>query len=100
MSHFLTKGDLSKTSVLGKLRAMAKVMVRRKKNKVSLEIVPDIGIAKVDTIVASLPDRIDVLDPDGEVLKPSKGSTFWVTVETIDPFHGIIELPDDWRFFR
>ena len=98
MSHFLTKGDLGGSSILGKPRAMVKVKVRREKSKVSLEIVPGIGVAKPDTILVALPDRIPVLSPDGEVVKPSRGSSFWVTVETIDPFHGVMELPGDWKF--
>lgn len=100
MSHFLREYELAGVQILGKPRAMAKVRVLRKKGSISLEIVPGLGIARMDTQLVPLPDRVKVVEPSGKkVVRPSKGSAFWVTVETIDPFHGVVELPNEWSFF-
>jgi len=100
VSHFLREGELAGVQILGKPRALAKVRVVRKKGSVSLEIVPEIGVARMDAQLVPLPDRVKVIEPGGKkAVRPSRGSAFWVTVETIDPFHGVVELPNDWRFF-
>lgn len=54
-----------------------------------------IGIADAQTMVVSLPPEVKVVRPDGQVVTPSKGRIFYVTVETFDPFHGIMEGPPD-----
>lgn len=52
---------------------------------------PNISVAKSDTEWTRLPDDIRVLDGDGELISPSAGRCFYVTVATIDPFHGLCE---------
>lgn len=101
MSHFLLERERARGETIGKRRAMVKVRVRGKGKDVSLEVQTDgIGVAKSDAQLSPLPDRVKVVDVDGKVVTPSHGSSFWVTSETIDPFHGVIEIPDDWQFFR
>jgi hypothetical protein len=49
-------------------------------------------ILKEDALVAPLPDRYVVFDQAGEPVLPSPGKRFFITMESIDPFHAIAEL--------
>lgn len=55
-------------------------------------------ILRADAQVTELPKTIKVVAADGDPIESSEGSRFYVTVETIDPFHAVCELPDGWRF--
>lgn len=91
--HFLRKAELDHLDCeLGKPWAAVRVRV----NGTQLVMTTDesghaIVICKQDTLFVPLPERIQVVGPDGKVVKPSKGSRFWVTVESFDPFHLVTE---------
>jgi hypothetical protein len=91
--HFLRKDELDRLDCeLGKPYAAVRVRVQG----THLVMTPGdeghcIVICKMDTLFVPLPERISVVGPDGQAVKPSKGSRFWVTVETIDPFHLVTE---------
>lgn len=74
-----------------------KVQVEGKRGSYGLRIADGIFFLKFDTLVVELPEKIKVLSAEGPVT-PSKGSKFYVTVETIDPCHAVVELPDSWCF--
>lgn len=91
--HFLRKAELDRLDCeLGKNWAAVRVRVAGTR----LVMTPGddghaIVVCKRDTLFVPLPDRIQVVGPDSKVVKPSKGSRFWVTVETFDPFHLVTE---------
>lgn len=85
-THLL--GDLTG----GKPRAC--VTVRREGNNLVVYPVQGIGALKADTEVMPLVDGVRVVDPErGRPIAPSKGSAFYITVATFDPFHLVCELP-------
>ena len=95
--HFLRKAEVY-ARTLTRPRAAVKVKLEKDKLVVSGpddEGNPNIFVAKLDTQWAPVPDRIKVVGPDGKVIKPSKGKSFYVTVETFDPFHAVMEASDD-----
>lgn len=51
-----------------------------------------IRLLKGDAKMAPLPPRIAVVDSSGKPIKPSPGRSFYVTVETFDPFHMLTEI--------
>lgn len=55
------------------------------------ETLPNIRVAKSDTQWASLPPEIQVVSADGEQVNPSPGRKFYITVETFNPYHGLME---------
>ena len=96
--HFLRKSEVYGRT-LGKPRAC--VTVKVEKDRLVLvepeDDKPNIGIAKMDTQWSEVPERIKVVGPDGKVIKPSKGKKFYVSIETFDPFHLVMEAGDgDW----
>jgi hypothetical protein len=86
--HFLRKGELECPLALGKPRAAVQVRVAG----TQVAIMEDsLVVAHRDALFVPLPERIKVVGPDGKVVTPSRDSRFWVTVETIDPYHLVIE---------
>lgn len=92
--HFLRENERYGSSELGRPWAA----VRVKLDGARLHIVDDgegaLVIAKMDAIFAPLPERIVVVGPDGKIVKPSKRSRFWVTLESIDPYHLVTDAAD------
>lgn len=96
--HFLRKNEVY-SRTLGKPRACVKVRVEKDTLVVCEpeDDKPNISVAKTDTQWSEVPDRVTVVGADGKVIKPSKGKKFYVTVETFDPFHLVMEAGDgDW----
>lgn len=95
--HFLNKGELSSRH-LPKLRAGATVRLQGRDTLVLCT--PDemeggcIFLVPPDALICKLPERIKVVDSKGEVVNPTKGRSFYVTQETLNPFHGLTEVPD------
>ena len=48
-------------------------------------------VAKADVEWYPLPADFEVVGGDGEIISPSPGRQFFVTVETFNPFHGLCE---------
>ena len=53
-----------------------------------------LGVLKLDTQLARLPERIVVVNPDGKKVLPSKGRQFYVSLETFNPFHLVTEIEE------
>lgn len=90
--YFLPRKDIFEME-LPSARACVKVRVKKGKGKsVDLVLIPGsgIGILPEGTLMTSLPDYVRVVTPDGEVLQPT--GKFYATVETIDPFHAVVDL--------
>lgn len=95
--HFLRKSEVY-ARTLTRPRAAVKVKLEKDKLVVSGpddEGKPNIFVAKMDTQWAKVPDRIKVVGPDGKVIKPSKGTSFYVSTETFDPYHMVLEASED-----
>jgi len=88
--HFLRKAEAEHwlQQEVGKKRAAVTVKVAG--DRLVIEA-GGVCVVKWDTLFAPLPERIKVVGPDGKVVQPTKGSRFWVSVETIDPTHLVIE---------
>jgi hypothetical protein len=87
--HFLRKDELSCPRELGKARAAVRVKVDG--TRLVMTAVDAIVVAKRDALFVPLPERIRVIGPDGKAIKPSRGARFWITVETLDPYHLVTE---------
>jgi hypothetical protein len=89
MSHFLRGSEAHRYRAVGKV--WAAVTVERRKDDLVIQE-GGVVVLKMDALVAPLPERIRVVSPKGEVIKPSEGKQFLVTLETCCPFHAICEL--------
>ncbi len=75
-------------------RPRAGIKVRREKGGLLVNA-GEIGVLKSDALVVPLPSYLHVVDSDGEgSIKPSNGKSFFITTETFDPYHFIVELPN------
>lgn len=71
-------------------RPWAAAQVERRGDE--LVLVPGgVFIAKADTLWLDLPERLNVVGPDGAPVHPSPGRKFFITAETFDPFHAVTE---------
>lgn len=97
--HFLKKSEVH-ARTLGKPRACVNVKVEGRDRLVVCggdDGKHGVFVAKIDSQWSELPERIKVVGPDGKVIKPSKGKQFYVSTETFDPFHALLEAGDsDW----
>lgn len=53
---------------------------------------PNVFVAKSGTAWAQLPEHMQVVGADGEVIAPSKGRVFFVSAGTFNPWHGLLEM--------
>lgn len=93
MSHFLLKKDHAPHRTMERHYVAIRVRVVSKRPRV-LQMDPDIGaglcIIKAGTKVARLPDDVEVRGPGGTVL-PRGEAKLYTTVETIDPYHLLLD---------
>ncbi len=59
----------------------------------TLTILPDILFLKTGTSLLRVPEDIIIQSQDGEKILPS--GAFWMTSETIDPYHLLLDILDD-----
>lgn len=87
--HFLftKKGNISHTICLRKPHACVTVQVAGKKTLKA--IAGSINILRDDAQLVALPSDVSVVDEQGNAIKPSRG--FYVTTETFDPFHVLVD---------
>lgn len=90
MSHFLSGPDNQHHGVVVK-RPYAYVPVELV-NKTTLRVLPGVALIKPGTYVRLVPEKINVVDESGGVI-PASGR-FYVTSETIDPYHLLIDVLD------
>lgn len=73
--------------------AVVKVEARGIGSRATLTILGD-GVFVAENIeMLKIPDRIKVLSPDGEEIKPSEGKSFLMSSGTFDPLHLVTEGP-------
>jgi hypothetical protein len=95
--HFLTKKELDSEArrMSGGRRVAATIeAVRRGKDRILVICGPDdvehpVFMPKIGSAMIRLPETIKIESPDGSVCKPTWA--FWVSLETIDPFHFVID---------
>jgi len=85
--HFLRQDESRGEIAVGRPYAVAHVRV----DGTQLRLDGGIGVARADTLFVPLPERVQVVDLNGQVMKPSKGKRFWVSTESFDPHHLVLE---------
>ena len=90
MSHFLPgPGNQHHGVVVKRPHACVKVELV---NKTTLRVLPGVALIKPGTYVQLVPEKINVIDgSSGEI---SASGRFYVTSETIDPYHLLIDVLD------
>lgn len=89
--HVLTLDEVRDERALRRPYAAVIVEARRTRGGVVLTVVPgSIFIAKADVLVAPLPKRMRVVDPDGNEIEPAR--SFAITTETFDPCHAVFDI--------
>lgn len=88
--HFLKKAAL-RSHAIGKPRAAVRVKFDSKKK--ALVIVEGEGfmVLKDDSLISEIPSNIPILDSKGKPILAS--GKFFVTTETFDPYHAVVDLP-------
>lgn len=95
MSHFLaSRAQGIQDLVTRRPYACVKVELV---DKTTLRVLPEIFVMRTGSYVRALPEKIAVVDGDGEKLCPS--GQFYVTSESIDPYHLLIDAIDGNRPF-
>jgi len=97
MAHFLLKHERRARWVTRTLAAVTVRVVRRGGQRTLVvqtadEVERPIGMLKTGVSIAPLPEGVRVLDSEGDAIPPSR--RFWVTTDTIDPFHMLIDTED------
>lgn len=90
--HFLRKDELF-TRRLRKSKAV--VSVRLNGNSLVVGEDQRVGVADESLEWAKLPERISVVDPDGNALKASPETVFYVSLETFNPYHLLTEAKEE-----
>lgn len=91
MSHPLHQDERRGCEALG--RTWAAVEVVNAGDHLQLNPEAGVFIAKADALWMPLPERLQLRAPNGEVLRPSSGRTFFISAETFDPYHAVLEAP-------
>lgn len=90
MSHFLAGPGYAHHEVVVK-RPYACVTVELV-NKTTLRVLPKIALIKPGSYVRIVPEKINVVDESGGMITAS--GRFYVTSESIDPYHLLIDVLD------
>lgn len=96
--HFLNKEEVKWERPTRKNWAAVKVKVDGRGEDCRLTIEPGISVLRLGVQLVKLPERCTVISSEGEVIKPTPGAQFFVTIETFDPFHLITEIPEGCDF--
>lgn len=89
MAHFLTKDRAIGGMMLG--RPHMAVCAKYEKGRLVLSDDRAPYVARADARFVPLPEGVAVLGRNGNTLEAS--GKFWVSVETCDPFHAIVDAP-------
>ena len=90
MSHPLRQDERHGAAPLG--RPYAAIGAQLERDRLVVSGAP--FIAKADTLWFPLPARLQVVAPGGEEVRPSPGRRFFISAETIDPWHSLLEAED------
>lgn len=93
MSHFIKGGSLAGVYSRNIGKIYCAVKVKFKSNKLYVED-GGISVVKPDTKIAELPTKFKVYNSENEEVQPS--GKFYISVETINPFHLLMDLPSDF----
>lgn len=95
MSHFLA-GDVHgrNESVVQRPYACVKVEMV---GKTTLRVLPGVFFIKTGSYVRAVPEKISVVDEDGKKIQAS--GQFYVSSESIDPYHLLLDAIDGNRPF-
>ncbi len=94
MTHPVKPADAQSARRIDYRRAC--VTVERRKGDLVV-VVGKIGVTQTDALIAAVPDYLRVVDTNGKTIPPSRGKRFFVSTETFDPFHFVVEMPEDFR---
>lgn len=96
MTHFLLSKEKDQSMPTSRLIAGAAVRYQKRgRDRLLVVCTPDdvehaIAVMKMGTQMAPVPNSVKVVDP--ETRKTIRAShRFWVTLETFDPFHMVID---------
>ena len=85
--HFLRKAEREPLFWLP--RPWAAVCVQVNKNE--LVVQSEMFVAKGGIALGLLPERFRVVSGDGEIVLPTSGARFFISLETFDPCHLLLE---------
>lgn len=85
--HFLRKTEREPVFRLPK--PWAAVSVRVDKDK--LVVQSEVFVAKEEIALVLLPERFKVVSSGGEIVRPTSGARFFISLETFDPCHLLLE---------
>lgn len=88
--HFLKRDELYGGIRTSKPWAAVQVRIERGSPR-TLTIQPGVSVLKVDVMLIPLPENVRVVDGDGNAVVASH--RFWVTTESFDPFHLLLDAP-------
>ena len=88
--HFLTNRERDRADRIGRLRAAVTVRFERRGGQRTLNVEPGIKMLTHDALIVPLPKNVLVLDEDGKAIQPV--GTFYVTLESFDPFHLLADI--------
>ena len=93
--HFLYKRETNFSPLHpSRVYAAVKVEVTKKAKPRTLAVLPGgIVFTKTDTKFVPLPDDVIVVNDEGEEITAS--FKFYVSLETFDPFHIVVDAPPD-----
>jgi hypothetical protein len=91
VTHFLTKKDLEQSGTTWTTKPLASVMCEWKDGSLVLVKGDSIRLAKPGLSVALLPKHVAVRDPY-MLRRLNPGRQFWVSVDTFDPYHLILDI--------
>jgi len=90
MAHFLPPRDIHEQG-LPKERAAVQVEVRRGRGKsATLTTMPGVHIVPAGTRMTLLPEWVEVVNSKGAKIEAT--GRFYVTVESLDPYHLLVDL--------
>lgn len=97
MAHFAT-AHVKKSRVVVLTRPHAIVMVEVVKQRPTpvLVLAGGVEIAQWDTQWVEVPPGTVIQTPDGDTIEPS--GTFYVSVETFDPYHAVMDVTQEGVF--
>ena len=87
--HFAASKDRFAERSVRRLHAGARVQVLKGGKTLQVEA-DSICIVKADALVMSLPKGVRLVDADGDEILPTWG--FWVTTESLDPYHLLLDF--------
>jgi hypothetical protein len=90
--HFLKKNEISSCRLR---RRKASTSARLSENTLVVGEDARVGVADEALEWTKLPERVQVVDPEGKKIKPSPGKLFYVSLQSFNPYHILMEAAED-----